>query len=153
MWQILTEQIKEEIYCLLVIRELFPEEQNRCRKGTRGTAELLYIDQHIPKDSKTRWKNVARRGLITKRLWYDPSKLDNTLSQNVQDIRRIIKLNEETMENWRVELSAGGKSLAKVKIQRGIFQGYALLPLIFVTVMIPLNHLLWKCTGGYTLTK
>ena len=35
-------------------------------------------------------------------------------------------------ENWSGELTAGGKSLAEVKIQRGIFQGYALLPLLFV---------------------
>ena len=35
----------------------------------------------------------------------------------------IINFNERTMKNWRVELTAGGKSLAEAKIQRGIFQG------------------------------
>ena len=37
---------------------MFPEEQKGCRKGTRGTGELLYIGQHILKESKTRRKNL-----------------------------------------------------------------------------------------------
>ena len=40
---------------------------------------------------------------------YSATKLDNKLSQNVQDIEKI-------MENWKVELTAWGKSLAEVKI-------------------------------------
>ena len=32
------------------------------------------------------------------------------------------------MKAWRVELTAGGKSLDEAKIQRGIFQGDALSP-------------------------
>ena len=59
MWKILTAQIKEEIYYSLECRELFPEEQKGCRKGTRGTDYLLYIDQHILKEAKTRGKNLA----------------------------------------------------------------------------------------------
>ena len=31
----------------LVYRRLFPEEQKGWYKGTRGTSELLYVDQHI----------------------------------------------------------------------------------------------------------
>ena len=57
------------------------------------------------------------------------------------------------MKKWRVELTAGGKSLAEVKIQRGIFQGDALSPLLFVTVMMPLNHIIRKHTGAYKLYK
>ena len=58
---------------------------------------------------------------------------------------------ENPMKNWRVELTAGGKSLTEVKIPRGIFQGCSLSPLLFVIVMMPLNHILRKCTGGYEL--
>ena len=59
MWKILTAQIREEIYYSLISHELFPEEQKGCHKGTRGTGELLYIDQHIFNESKMRWKNMA----------------------------------------------------------------------------------------------
>ena len=57
------------------------------------------------------------------------------------------------MQTWRMELTAGGQSLAEVKIQRGIFQGDALSPLLFVIAMMPLNHILRKCTAGYKLSK
>ncbi len=50
-----------------------------------------------------------------------------------------------------MELTAGGRSLAKTKIQRGIFQEDALSPLLFIIAMMPLNHILRKCTAGYKL--
>ena len=49
-------QIKEEVSYLLISRGLFPEEQNECHEGKSGTGDLLYIDQHIFKESKCRWK-------------------------------------------------------------------------------------------------
>ena len=57
----------------------------------------------------------------------------------------VIQFIEKTMETCRVELTAGGKSLAEVKIQKGIFQKDALSPLLFVIAMMPLNHILRKC--------
>ena len=59
MWKILMAQIREEIYFSLTSHRLFFEEQKGCRKGSRGIGELLYIDQHIPNESKTRRKNLA----------------------------------------------------------------------------------------------
>ena len=55
------------------------------------------------------------------------------------------------MKTWRVELTAGGKSLAETKIKRGIFQRDTLS--LFIISMIPLNHKLRKCTGEYKLTR
>ena len=57
------------------------------------------------------------------------------------------------MQTWRVELIAGWKNFADEKIQRGIFQGDALSPLLFVIAMMPLNHILRKCSAGYKLSK
>ena len=34
----------------------------------------------------------------------------------------VIKFIEKTMETWKVELTARGKDVSKVKILRGIFQ-------------------------------
>ena len=53
----------------------------------------------------------------------------------------VMKFIEETMKNWREELTAGSKSLAEVKIQRGIFQGDVLSSLLFVIVIMPLRGL------------
>ena len=56
------------------------------------------------------------------------------------------------MQAWRVELTARGRSLAETKIQRGIFQGDALSPLLFIIAMMLLNHILRKCIAGYKLS-
>ena len=56
------------------------------------------------------------------------------------------------MKTWRVELTAGERSLAEAKIQRDIFQD-ALSPWLFIIDMMPLNHILRKCTAGYKLCR
>ena len=65
----------------------------------------------------------------------------------------VINFIEKTMKTWKVEWTEGGKSLAETKIQRGIVQGDALSPLLFLVAMMPLNHVLKKYTPGYKLTK
>ena len=42
-WKLFTSMIAESIYTFLDDK-LFPEEQKGCRKGSRGTNDLLYID-------------------------------------------------------------------------------------------------------------
>ena len=59
MRMILMAQIREKIYNSLISRRIFPDEQKGCCKRNRGTEELLYIDQHILNESKTRRKNLA----------------------------------------------------------------------------------------------
>ena len=59
----------------------------------------------------------------------------------------IIKFNEKTKENWKVELIIGVKSLAEVNIKRRVFQGDALSPLLFVIAMMPHNHIMLADTN------
>ena len=42
---------------------------------------------------------------------------------------------------------------AEVKIQKDVFQGNALSPLLFVTKMMPLSHIFRKGMSEYKLTK
>ena len=65
----------------------------------------------------------------------------------------VINFIEKTMKTWRVELTAGGRSFAETKIQRGIFQGDALSPKLFRNAMMPLNHIIRKCTAEYKLSR
>ena len=65
----------------------------------------------------------------------------------------VINFIEKNSKTWRVELTAGGRRLTEAKIQRGIFQGDALSPLLFIIAMMPLNHILRKCTAGYKLNS
>ena len=153
-WKILTAQIREKIYFLLTSRGLFLDELKGYRKGSRGTAELLYIDQHILNESKTRRKNLAMA-------WIDYKNSYNMVPQSwiIHCLKmhkishEVINFIEKTMQTWRVELTAGGRSLAETNIQRGIFQGDALSPLLFIIAMMPLNHILRKCIAGYKLSR
>ena len=73
IWNILTAQIREDIYCSLTSHSLFPEEPNGCHKGSRETAELFYIDQHILIESKTRWKKLGMAWIDYKKrhmIWF-----------------------------------------------------------------------------------
>ena len=153
MWKILTAQIRKKIYYSLTSHGLFTGEQKGCRKGSRGTAELLYIDQHILNESKTRRKNLAMA-------WVDYKKAYDMVPQSwiphclkmYKISHEVINFIEKTTQTWRVELAAGGRSLTEAKIQRGIFQEDALSPLLFIIAMMPLNHILRKCIAGYKLS-
>ena len=136
---------------------MFPTEQKGCCKGSRGTAELLYIDQHILDESKTRRKYLAMAWIDYKKT-YDMvphSWIINSLKMykmyKISD--EVINFIDKTMKTWRVELTAGGRRLAEAKIQRGVFQGDALSPLRFIIAMMPLNHIPRKCTAGYKLSR
>ena len=65
----------------------------------------------------------------------------------------VINFIEKNMKTCRVELTAGGRSIAETKIQRGIVQGEALSPSLFIIAMMPLNDILRKCAAGYTLRR
>ena len=126
MWKILTAQIREKIYYSLTSRGLFPGEQEGCCKGSRGTAKLLYIDQHILNESKTRRKNLAMA-------WIDNKKAYDMILQSwilhclkmYKISHEVINFIEKTIQTLKVELTAEGRRFAKTKIQRGIFQGDA----------------------------
>ena len=148
MWKILREQIREKIYYSLTSCRVFSDEQKGCRKESRGTAELLYIDQHILNESKTRRKKLPKAWIENKKS-YDmvpQSWIINCLKM-YKISHEIINFIEKTpMKTGRVELTAGRRSLAEIKIQRGIFQGDSLSPLLFIIAMMPLNYILRKCT-------
>ena len=57
------------------------------------------------------------------------------------------------MKTSRVELTVGGRILAEVEIQSDIFQGDARSPLLLIIPMMPLNHILRKCSAGYKLSR
>ena len=57
------------------------------------------------------------------------------------------------MKIWRGKLTTGRRNLAEAKIQRDIFLGDTLSPLLFTIAMMPLKHILRKCTAGYKLRR
>ena len=93
--------------------------------------------------------------------WIDYKKAYDMVSQTwIPHCLKMYKIShevkkfiEQTMKTWKVELTAGGRSIAETKIQRGIFQGDALSPLLFIIAMIPLNNIIRKCAARYKLSR
>ena len=82
-------------------------------------------------------------------VWRDHKKTYDMVPQSwITDCLKMYKISDEvlkfieiTMKKYRVELTVGVKSSAEMKINRGIFQGDAISPLLFVIAMMPLNHI------------
>ena len=59
MWEVLTGVTADQIYVHLDQEKLLPEEEKGCRKGSRGSNDLLYIDRAVIKEVKSKNKNLA----------------------------------------------------------------------------------------------
>ena len=89
MWKILTAQIREKIYYSLKSHRLFPEELKGCRKGSRGTSELLLRHQLILNGSNTRGINLAMA-------WIDIKKAYDVVLQSwIINSLKIYKISQE----------------------------------------------------------
>ena len=116
--EILTAQKRVEIYYSLTSCGLFPYEQKGCCKRFRGTAELLYIDQHILNESRTKRKNLVMAWIDYKKAYDMVPHISIIKSFKMYKIsHEVINFIDKTMKTWRVELTAGGRRLTEAKIQ------------------------------------
>ena len=65
----------DQIYAHLDQEKMLTEEQKGCRKGSRGTNDLLYIDRGVIKEVKSRNKNLAMA-------WIDYNKIYDMVPQS-----------------------------------------------------------------------
>ena len=154
MGKLLTGAIADQIYAHLDQEKLVPEEQKRCRKGSRGTNDLLYINRATIKEVKSRNKNLAMA-------WIDYKKAYDIVPHSwIMECLNLFGVAENVkslfvngMEKWKVMLSSGNSELGEVEIKRGIFQGYSLSPLVFVLALIPLSLILRKAKAAYEFSE
>ena len=132
--------IADQIYGHLDQQKLLSEEQKGCRKRSRGTNDLLYIDRAVIREVESRKKNLAMAWIDYKKaydmvphLWI---KECLELFGVAENIKTLLVNN---MEKWKVTLCAGNSELGKVDIKQSIFQGDFLSPLVFVLALIPLS--------------
>ena len=55
--------------------------------------------------------------------------------------------------NWKTVMTSNGDTLGEVSIQRGIFQGDPLFPLLFIIIVVPFSMTLISTNYGYLLSK
>ena len=131
-------------------QKLLPEEQKGCRKRSRGTNDLLYIDRALIREVKSRKKNLAMTWIAYKKA-YDmvPHSWIKECLELFGVAENIKTLLVNSMEKWRVMLCAGNSDLGEVDIKRGIFQRDSLSPLVFILALIPLSLILRKAKAAY----
>ena len=154
MWKLLTGVIADQIYEHLDQEKLLPEEQKGCRKGSRETNDLLYIDRAVIKEVKSSNKNLAMAWIDYKKaydmvpyLWIIESLDLFGVAENIKSFL------VNSMEKWKVMLCSGNSELGEVKIKRGIFQGDSLSLLVFVLTLILLSLILRKAKAGYEFSE
>ena len=59
MWKLLAGVISDQIYAHLDQEKLLPERQSGCRKDSRWTNDLLYVDGAVIKEVNSISKNIA----------------------------------------------------------------------------------------------
>ena len=57
--KLLLDVIAGQIYGDLDQQKLLPEEQKGCRKRSRTTHDLLYVDRTVIREVKSKYKNLA----------------------------------------------------------------------------------------------
>ena len=109
MWKLLTGVIEYQIYAHLDQEKLLPEDQKGCRKGSRGTNNLLYLDRAVIKEVKSRNQNLAMAWIDYKNKVYN--MVPHSWIIECLDLfgvaENIKSLLVNFMEKWKVMLCSG----------------------------------------------
>ena len=109
-----------------------------CHKGTWGTSDLLYIDQQILKEIKARRENVDME-------WIDYKNAYDMVSHSwIVDFLKMYKISQ----TWSQRPWKNGKWNWQQKEK--LLQRWKSWE---VSLLIPLNYILRKCTGSCKFTK
>ena len=154
MWKLMTGTIADEMYEYLENEHLLPDEQQGCRRKSRGTKDQLLIDKTILKDCRKRHTNLAMAWIDYKKAYdFVPHSWVNECMEIFGIAENVREFLQRSMKQWKLSLTSNGEELGDVDIKRGIFQGDSLSPLLFVLSMIPLSLLLRKVNVCYEWGK
>ena len=111
--------IAEQIYRHLNQQKLLAEEQKGCRKRSRGTNDLLYIDRTVIREVKSWKKNLAMAWIDYKKtyekvphLWIKECLDQFGVAENIKTLL------VNSTEKWRIMLRAGNSELQEVDIKQ-----------------------------------
>ena len=150
MWKLLTGILADEIYYYLEKNMLLPEERKGCRRKSKRTGDLFFIDKMILGEVRMR-----------KKAWIDYKNAFDMFPHSwIVECLGMVGVSEqiklflsESMKAWRFDLTCNNQSLGRVDIKRGIFQGDSLSPLLFVLCLIPLTLILHKSESAYQFSS
>ena len=156
MYKILTSVITERTYRFLHENQILPTEQKGCKRGSYGCKEQLLINKMVIEDCKSRRKNLTTAWIDYKKAF---DSVPHTWIIKCLELYKIcpvaINFMKECMKNWKTTLhlrhANGSLTSRLLSINRGIFQGDSLSPLLFCLALAPLSSLLNESSYGYEI--
>ena len=120
------------------------------RSKSRGTKNQLLIDKTILKDCRKRKTKLALVWIVYREAYdFVPHSWILECLDTLGIADNATYFLEQIMKKWKLLLNSNWSDLCEVDVDRGIFQGNSLSPLIFVIYMIPLSLLLRKVKASY----
>ena len=140
MWKMLAAEIKE--YNGLFLEKML--------QGNQGNGWLtIYRPANSKGYQKEAKKCNHRIDWWQKRLWCNPTNLDDRASEKVQNIRQSLKVHHKNYEKLVTDSSS-----KRLKFSRGENpMSHLQRRLIFFTAMMLLINILRECAWGYKFTK
>ena len=98
---------------LTLVWKTFKEENNNNNNNNnRGANYLLFIDEHIQEELKTRKKKKSSHDRLQKSIWQNPTNMENRMSKNVADIWESLDLYHLSNRKlltiwWKINPSSG----------------------------------------------
>ena len=150
--------LTDKIYAHTTINEILPYEQKGVRRNARGCKDHLMLDKLIADDAKRKKRSVSL-------MWIDYKKAYDSIPHSwIIEAMKLYKIDdtiinfiELLMPAWQTKIylphEKGCITTDDINIERGIFQGDSLSPLIFCLCLIPITNILKRAKVEYKLSK
>ena len=92
MWKLLTGVIADQIYGHLDQQKLLPEEGKGCKKRSRGTNDLCYIDRAVIREFKSWKKNLAIAWIYYQKVYDMEPHSQTKESLDLSGVAEILRL-------------------------------------------------------------